>query len=348
MTHTIEQVRHALNVRLPFPLDNNRAALVLVSLIGSDSHGTKIPTEDGGISDVDYMVIVAPPIEYVYGLKTFDSLHFQAGDMDCVVYSLQKFYRLAAASNPNVFTLLWADSRFHLYQSALWTWLIAFREQFSSLAVYHPFIKYAESQFRKMGSFDIITQNAWDAALAIISAAGYTKEQIVANEHREMPNIMAVRKYLMKNWPWIDPEDALVVPPISDEIALTQISNSVDAIRSIHAKHFQGYMGEKRKALVRKFGYDTKNAAHLIRITRMCCEFLETGVMSVYRTHDAEELKAIKAGAWTLDAVKEEAQRLFARAEQAFQENPMHLPAKVDVDAVSRTLALYSSFHYQP
>jgi predicted nucleotidyltransferase len=32
---------------------------------------------------------------------------------------------------------------------------------------------------------------------------------------------------------------------------------------------FQGYMGERRKRLVEQFGYDTKNAAHLIRLLRM-------------------------------------------------------------------------------
>lgn len=33
-------------------------------------------------------------------------------------------------------------------------------------------------------------------------------------------------------------------------------------------------MGEKRKQLVAKHGYDTKNASHLIRLLRMGMEFL--------------------------------------------------------------------------
>src|SRR6266540_108313 len=35
--------------------------------------------------------------------------------------------------------------------------------------------------------------------------------------------------------------------------------------RMTHYK-FEGHMGQKRKSLVDKFGYDTKNAAHLIRL----------------------------------------------------------------------------------
>lgn len=78
----------------------------------------------------------------------------------------------------------------------------------------------------------------------------------------------------------------------------------------------EGYMGEKRKRLVEKFGYDTKNAAHLIRLLRMGIEFLQEGVLHVKR-EDAQELLSIKRGEWPLDAVTDEADRLFALAEKA-------------------------------
>lgn len=56
-------------------------------------------------------------------------------------------------------------------------------------------------------------------------------------------------------------------------------------------------MGERRKALVRRHGYDTKNAAHLIRLLRMGIEFLQSGELLVDRSgHDAGELLAIKRG----------------------------------------------------
>lgn len=72
----------------------------------------------------------------------------------------------------------------------------------------------------------------------------------------------------------------------------------------------QGYMGEKRKQLVEKFGFDTKNAAHLIRILRMGIELLSTGSLQVHRP-DAEEIVSIKRGEWTLAQVQGEADRLF-------------------------------------
>ena len=79
----------------------------------------------------------------------------------------------------------------------------------------------------------------------------------------------------------------------------------------------KGFMGDKRKKLVEKFGYDCKNASHLIRLLRMGIEFLNEGELYVFR-EDAPQLLEIKRGEWTLERVKEEAERLFKRAEEAY------------------------------
>lgn len=95
----------------------------------------------------------------------------------------------------------------------------------------------------------------------------------------------------------------------------------------------KGYMGQKRKELVEKFGYDTKNASHLIRLLRMGIEFLREGELHVHR-HDARELVAIKMGEWSLDRVKEEANRLFKRAEDAY--DTCSLPNRPDQEKINR------------
>lgn len=100
-----------------------------------------------------------------------------------------------------------------------------------------------------------------------------------------------------------------------------------------HGAH-KGYMGEKRKALVEKHGYDTKNAAHLIRLLRMGIEFLRDGVLNVNRGgYDAAELLAIKHGEWTLERIKSEAERLFRRAEDVYDRST--LPVGPDRDKVN-------------
>lgn len=95
----------------------------------------------------------------------------------------------------------------------------------------------------------------------------------------------------------------------------------------------EGYMGEKRKQLVAKYGYDTKNASHLIRLLRMGIEFLGTGQLQVIR-QDATQLLEIKRGEWSLEKVKAEAERLFISAETAFTLSK--LPDKPDREKINK------------
>lgn len=89
-----------------------------------------------------------------------------------------------------------------------------------------------------------------------------------------------------------------------------------------HFAH-QGYMGEKRKTLMSRFGYDVKNAAHLIRLLRMACEVLENGTHLNVRRPDAKELIDIKRGRWLIEDVKVEADILFARAKIALEKTSL-------------------------
>lgn len=68
----------------------------------------------------------------------------------------------------------------------------------------------------------------------------------------------------------------------------------------------------------------------------MGAEFIETGELRVFRTTDADELKVIKRGGWTLDQVKAEAERLFHVVELAKNRSP--LKAEPDASAANRLL----------
>lgn len=89
-----------------------------------------------------------------------------------------------------------------------------------------------------------------------------------------------------------------------------------------------GHMGAKRKALVEQFGYDTKNAAHALRILRMGIEFMETGVLQVERTTDRDELLSIKRGDWALEAVTALVESTIERAHAAIDQS--QLPPEMD------------------
>lgn len=98
---------------------------------------------------------------------------------------------------------------------------------------------------------------------------------------------------------------------------------------------FQGYMGDKRKKIVEKYGYDTKNASHLIRLLRQGGEFLRSGELNVDRSvvGDADELIAIKNGEWSLADVRDEASYLDANLTTAYEESK--LPEAPDPDVVN-------------
>lgn len=163
--------------------------------------------------------------------------------------------------------------------------------------------------------------------------------------------IYSLRKYivlLLKNNPnvletlWLRPEDYCPTLTSWEFWKLVMIR---DIFSSMHAYHsFTGYafdqlgrletsrysrnMGEKRKLMVDQFGYDPKNAAHLIRLFRSGIEFVRTAELMVYRP-DAAELIEIKQGKWSLAEVKNEGERL-AKEMKAAKEFAV-LPDEPDV-----------------
>jgi predicted nucleotidyltransferase len=94
-----------------------------------------------------------------------------------------------------------------------------------------------------------------------------------------------------------------------------------------------GKMGAKRKELVQKFGYDTKNASHLIRLLKMGLETLTTGEMQVERP-DNNMLLAIKRGEWELQKVLDYSDKLFQLLDEALVRS--ELPNKVDREFVNQ------------
>jgi predicted nucleotidyltransferase len=103
---------------------------------------------------------------------------------------------------------------------------------------------------------------------------------------------------------------------------------------------FNGYMGKKRKALVDKFGYDCKNAAHCIRLLRMGMEFLVSGELNVFRD-DAPMLLDIKRGKWSLEEVKAEAKRLFVLADEAYVKSSIpERPDRAGVEKIVKEIMM--------
>lgn len=105
--------------------------------------------------------------------------------------------------------------------------------------------------------------------------------------------------------------------------------------RMTHPCTDQAFQGKRRRERFEKFGYDCRNAAHLIRLLRMGTEALVMGEINVAR-HDAKQLKEIKSGRWSLQQIEAEAERLQHLLDSAFVKS--ELPASPDYKKAERLL----------
>lgn len=99
----------------------------------------------------------------------------------------------------------------------------------------------------------------------------------------------------------------------------------------------------RRRELKDKFGYDTKHAAHLIRLMRMGLEVMQ-GRGVIVRRPDAQELLDIREGKRSLEDIIDEANRLDEWITELAEKNT-ELPKSVDnkfVDELAREMMLMS------
>ena len=172
----------------------------------------------------------------------------------------------------------------------------------------------------------------------------FEEYDVVCYEFRKFVQLLIKSNPNVLSMLWMAPEHYIYVSEagqklidnrhlfVSKQIYNAYTGYAYSQLKKMEAYNKKGYMGEKRKRLVDKFGYDCKNAAHLIRLLRMGTEFLNTGELEVLR-HDAPQLMEIKTGQWSLEKVKEEAQYEFKRADEAFDR--CTLPNKPSVEAIN-------------
>lgn len=79
-----------------------------------------------------------------------------------------------------------------------------------------------------------------------------------------------------------------------------------------------------------------KAACHVVRLLRMGLEVLTEGTVNVYRTHDADQLLAIKNGSWTLEWLSEFRDETLQKMDEAAARSS--LPDAPDVELLANVL----------
>ena len=295
----------------------------LISLCwrGSVAHGMYVPKSDpDSIDDKDVMGVYIAPLEHYLGFGRKDVYEQWEGEWDCVFYELRKFIGLLLNCNPNVLSLLWLKPNGIIYESSIGERLRANRDLFVTKKAYHSFSGYAHAQFKKMISFNQEAQALMAQLEEQLLGFGIDPESSDAGATLRTPN----------GEPFVG--------------ATPEMMEVVKRYRGERNRYYSGgYMGKKRRELVRRVGYDAKNAAHLIRLLRMGIEFLTEGTLHVERV-DGPELLDIKRGEWTLDRVKTESERLFQLAQEAYVRST--LPAEPEDKKAERLcVEMISDFH---
>ncbi len=268
---------------------------------GSLAHGMFVPKNDpNSIDDIDLMGFVFGDPRNYFGLHEWGSRgtkEIKQGQYDVVLYEARKAVSLLLQGNPNIMSMLWLPQKHQIIRTEASERLLAARSLFVGKHVYNAFAGYAFQQLQKMESRD-------PADLRDYLALTYEAKNRGIHPNHKGESFKYPDDYDLKTG------EARNAKQHTDEVLLAHLR------RYMKKGDNTGYLGDKRKQLVLRHKFDTKNAAHLIRLLRMCVEFMNTGEMIVERP-DAAELLDIKTGKWKLEDVKQLADELLIEAKSA-------------------------------
>ena len=318
---------------------------VFSTIVGSNAYGTNVPD-----SDIDIRGIAIPnDYKYYFGyLDRFEQFEDKINDV--VIYDIKKAFRLMSDANPNMLDILFTEERFHQNCHPIFERVLENRDKFLSKRVRFSYVGYAVSQLKR-----IKTARSWllnpPKKKPERSNFGLPDKTILSSDDRgafqwvmahllkntiEYLNFSDSTKEELKNANWIGLIQRKGIPDHCWDEAQSICGASdewMEAMKReqayLHAKrHFDSYnqwkhsRNKKRAVMEEKFGFDLKNAMHLVRIMRMGKEILSTGKVIVFRP-DREELKEIRNGSWSYEEVEEYAENMEKKSRSLVDSSPL-------------------------
>lgn len=299
--------------------------LLVKHYAGSHSYGMALPT-----SDVDFRgIFVADPLYVRTPFYNVNELS-DASEEDTKFYELGRFMRLALDCNPNVIETLWVDDQHIVQSSTAYEMLRANAPAFLTSKIAFTTSGYALGQLKRIKGHNKwinnpqpveapqqvdymkLVHNFTTAKLHNVNVRDYHTGYRLVPYSGETYGLYRIDGYS----PFNSETGALNTDYQGDSHALGTPELLVKfnkaeylADKDVWANYWTWKKNRNayRSELEEQFGYDTKHAAHLVRLLRMGAEALETGVLNVFRP-DAAELLSIRHGAWTYDEVVEYAE----------------------------------------
>lgn len=309
---------------IPKDLEWLESRTILLHRAGSHAYGTNTPE-----SDLDVRGVAIAPLEYHLGVSKVFEQRVASEPIDLVIYEFKKFVKLCLDANPNIIESLWVDESDILVQTDAARELRAHRDLFLSKRIKHTFSGYAISQLKRIKTHRRYLLNPIEKEPIRVDydlperkllgtddmgAAEAEIRKVVDTWELDLSDLDDARRIYLQG----QIEKTLVercAPPAEEQAArlLGMDSNLMEYLdrerrfRTAKAEYasYQNWKktrNQKRFELEEKFGYDCKHAAHLYRLLTMCREILTTGEVRVKRP-DAEDILAIRNGAWSYDEI---------------------------------------------
>jgi len=299
---------------------------IFACLHGSHAYGLNTET-----SDIDVKGVCVAPKEVYLGYNSGFEQAEGKDPYDLVVYEVRKFFKLAAACNPNIIEVLHVDPSVYIHVTDAGQQLLDNKDMFLSLKAKHTFSGYAHAQLKR-----IETHFRWisNPPKAPPTRAEFDLPEFTAISRDQMGVVEAeIRKKVETfdfDWSVLDESQRInlqaCITDFFSEMQLTSddvwfrtgrslgfednllthlVKERAYKSKMVEWDQYQNWLktrNPKRAELERKFGYDTKHGSHLVRLMKMCKEILTEGKVKVKRTDDREELLAIKNhGIWSYE-----------------------------------------------
>lgn len=291
--------------------------LLVKTLAGSHSYGTSLPT-----SDVDYRgIFLADPINYRTPFFPVEMIESQTEE-DTSYYELSKFMKLYLDANPNIVELLWVDEEDIVSTSEGYKHLRSHRSELLSSKVAFTFSGYATAQLKRIKGHNKWISNPQPVEspkpCEFLSVVLWLSKTIkhrpnindFLNDHRLIPygnNMYGIfpekGRTLWDEYGNLNETFEGHLEQLGPPLIMVKWNKEEYKVKK--EKHEQYWTWKNNRNKVRSeleedHGYDTKHAMHLVRLMRMGVEILRDEIVLVKRP-DAEELLAIRNGAWTYD-----------------------------------------------
>jgi len=264
---------------------------------GSFAYGLNIET-----SDEDFKGICVKPLQYYYGFlhsfEQYEHMGSKSDGIDKVIYSLDKFVKLATDCNPGIIEVLNVDNSDVIHMNEFGEQLRSWRNEFLSKKARFTFSGYANAQLKR-----IKTHRSW-----------------LLNPPKAKPDrsdyglfgVREISKTDLGAFQELENQQAIELQNLPTNVVELLTKEKAYSSAKLYWDQYQNWVktrNKERAIMEEKFGFDTKHGMHLIRLMRMCKEILE-GKGVIVKRHDREELLDIRRGKWPYEQLVEQAEKL--------------------------------------